>query len=983
MEFKINTFDNKLIKNSPFNSKYITKQEQTNKQTNTDNKNVLLGLKNYAAYISFKSADKSMPPEDFLLPGKCKPDKYQIQAAEALAQGRNAIVTAPTGTGKTAIAHFIIKKNFDEGKKTFYTTPLKALSNQKYHDLKKLFGKENVGILTGDRKENVHAPIVIMTTEIYRNMVSSNYFGKKSDMLKNLSTVVFDEFHYMGDPDRGSVWEESIMFTPENTQILALSATVGNNAAIKLWFKDIKSKPVSLINVPIESRHVPLKFIYAKDGEHLQESASKNINIKNIANDYYQNKLTDKQLSTLDEIALAMGYKNNYKGRKNVLSILKDRFQDKDIPHSEASLFFQTSLSINKEHAESLVSGLVGGTKPKTTVPIGTVSSPQPSRIEPKQVLKLIKTLESENKLPAIAFVFSKKYADKLLKAAEQTGKDLTNEKEKEAIKQHIEEYKTKYGFYSNNFNEKALLKGYAIHSAAILPLQKQLIEELFNKKLLKVAFATETLAAGINMPARTVIMTDYKKPSGQTYYSDNKKDFLRKLFPNEFHQMTGRAGRRGIDKIGYVILMANDSTARQQYETLQNSHPNSVNSTYKLDASSVTGLLSQTSNPADMRRIIQNSFFVNSSIKDKQAAKVDEQMLLFSDYLKLLEKFGFVKKYENGYLTTAMGDLVNNIKGKPQIPIILALLTRKFQNLSPADFAGIIASIAVEDNLATYPIMPFFDKTPAENAANIKNINQIIDEKLKTEFGIPQHILSSNNTNDEIIQKIEELYGDELSADTTKIFEDREALKIQINKEEEQIGKDSQYKINNNEQTLNRMRTRLKQLTRILKINKRAANLKNLLNTRLSIKLSSSDYTCENADKVNAYNNLVKIFNFYNDMGTALLSPIPKISLNPLAFNIVGKWAKANEISDEYRSNWDYICRMLSENGAIKYEGDLFNAISQTIDFIHQIEDVILQAQSMKEFVQDSEYLKEVKENCKQAVKLLKQPPLYNSEEI
>ena len=411
MELTINRVNTKN-RSIPLNNRIVNSGRYINNiNQEVSAKSVYPSYLHYASRLAFGNNipfdDFEFPysSDDFLLPKGCSPDIYQIQAADALARGDNTIVTAPTGTGKTAIAYFIIKKNMDEGKRTFYTAPLKALSNQKYKDLKELFGDENVGILTGDRKENVKAPIVLMTTEIYRNMVASNYFDRKDDQLDNLQTVVFDEFHYMGDPDRGSVWEESIMFTPKKTQILALSATVGNNQRITNWIKDKKGQPTTLVNVPITNRHVPLEFSIIKTEEHK-----------------YNDALETKRHSGRG-------------GRKEW-----------------------------KKETEKV------------------------SR-SPMTIIKTIEKLDNADKLPAIVFVFSKFFTRNLIDVAETEAPVLTTKEEQKEIQNILNRYRFEEGFYSNSLNREALLKGYAAHSAAILPLEKQLIEELFNKKLIKVVF--------------------------------------------------------------------------------------------------------------------------------------------------------------------------------------------------------------------------------------------------------------------------------------------------------------------------------------------------------------------------------------------------------------------------------------------------------------------------------------------------------------
>lgn len=231
-KFKQNISNNKSI-STPINNINLNNLNSVNRS-----------LVNFTGYrATFK---QTLEDNYFNLPtdkntGKAfQPDIYQKAAAENLYKGNDVIVAAPTGTGKTAIAHYVIQKNLMEGKKTFYTAPLKALSNDKVREFQKIYGAENVGLLTGDRKVNKNAPIMIMTTEVYRNMLMQDAMENHNPMLKDLKTVVFDELHYLNDEDRGGVWEQSILFTKPKTQILALSGTMGNAGDITDWISSTK-----------------------------------------------------------------------------------------------------------------------------------------------------------------------------------------------------------------------------------------------------------------------------------------------------------------------------------------------------------------------------------------------------------------------------------------------------------------------------------------------------------------------------------------------------------------------------------------------------------------------------------------------------------------------------------------------------------------------------------------------------------------------
>ena len=219
-------------------------KEATNQKPNTIEPELVLKQMANLAYsgVNFtgNEFDRTVEENYFQLPTGAKADNFQKAAAQNILLDNDVLVTAPTGTGKTAIAHYAITKNLHDGKKTFYTTPLKALSNEKFRDFQRTYGEDNVGIITGDTKINKDAPIIIMTTEVYRNMVFGDKFQEHNQMLDNLKTVIFDELHYLGDVDRGGIWEQSIFLSKPQTQLLSLSATIGNNKDIAGWMSETK-----------------------------------------------------------------------------------------------------------------------------------------------------------------------------------------------------------------------------------------------------------------------------------------------------------------------------------------------------------------------------------------------------------------------------------------------------------------------------------------------------------------------------------------------------------------------------------------------------------------------------------------------------------------------------------------------------------------------------------------------------------------------
>lgn len=573
-------------------------------------------------------------------------DIFQKTSANHLYNNDDVVVTAPTGTGKTAIAEYIMTKNLKEGKSTYYTTPLKALSNEKFRDFSNIYGEENVGLLTGDTKINPDAPIVIMTTEVYRNMAIAQLFDNEKHFSENLKTVIFDELQYLGDIDRGGIWEQSIMFTPKNVQMLSLSATAKNAENINKWMGQIRGqqaqkavcdgnyKPADFkksvwVDVPAENRHVPLEI-------------------------------------DIESIAPALGKKNSHKSSKSRAS------------KKEAAKIAKTIFAQPDEGSYS----------------------------------KLTMKLLGEGKLPAIYFVFSKKESRNLLKSL-AADNDLTTKEEKEEINRIIQSYIDKGKYLGVSLNTEALSRGFAIHNAGLLPTQKELVEELFQKKLVKVAIATETLSAGINMPARTTVISSPRKPSSTT---DGAEDGKRDLTPNEFHQMAGRAGRRGIDTKGFCLPLSCNTAQSKAFETLKASTSNDLISNYKFDFSFIANYVANYKDDAKIHEIIGKTFygFTNKYMRENLYSQ-------FNTMKKILETNGFVTKNGN---VTLKGELLKHVNGYEQIPIINAVADKDFAGLTPVELAGVVSALAnVQYNHVTkYPLKPYELDNENENVVNITN---------------------------------------------------------------------------------------------------------------------------------------------------------------------------------------------------------------------------------------------------------------------
>jgi ATP-dependent RNA helicase HelY len=405
------------------------------------------------------------------------PDRFQIEAFDALDDGRHVVVAAPTGSGKTVVAEYGIELARRRGARAFYTAPIKALSNQKYRDLVEFYGESEVGLLTGDNSINGDAPIVVMTTEVLRNMI---YGGKQR--LDGLGVVVLDEVHFLQDAYRGPVWEEVIIHLPRHVQLVCLSATVSNTRELAEWIGTVRGPTDAVIE---ERRPVQLDNLYlvgdrTNDRLHLLPTF-----VEHRAN---------PDAARLDASAVRFG-----RGRPN------DR-------------------------------GLRGS---------GRRTLYTPGRIE------TVELLDSRGMLPAIYFIFSRNQCDEAARACLDAGLRFTAEHERDRIRLIAEARLgsldpsdlTVLGY--GQFMAE-LEAGLAPHHAGMVPPFKEVVEACFVEGLVKVVFATETLAVGINMPARTVVIEKLTKFTG---------DHHEQLTPGQYTQLTGRAGRRGIDELGYAVV--------------------------------------------------------------------------------------------------------------------------------------------------------------------------------------------------------------------------------------------------------------------------------------------------------------------------------------------------------------------------------------------------------------------------------------------
>src|SRR5437588_3986972 len=459
-----------------------------------------------------------VPPLNELFPFPL--DDFQLEAIARINEEHSVLVCAPTGSGKTVIAEYAIHRALAAGQRVFYTTPLKALSNQKFRDLGRLLGEPRVGLLTGDISINRDADVVVMTTEVFRNMLYGTTLGAVETNLREVRYVILDEVHYMNDAERGTVWEESIIYCPPQVRLVALSATVANAEELAAWMNQVHGDTTLIAS---DFRPVPLRFHYF-DGRNLTPL------------------LRQGRLSA-------------------------------------------TRVRINPETARRLRRW---------------EQQPDPDA--------LAQVLAAREMVPAIYFVFSRRGCDESMLASSYL--ELLNEEESDRVERLVEEYAREYPSIREHPHLPYVLRGLASHHAGLLPPWKVLVERLFQAGLIKVVFATETLAAGINMPARSTVLSSITKRSDQGH---------RTLSASEFLQMSGRAGRRGMDPVGHVTVVASPYQTLAEGQALATAPPDPLGSHFTPTYSMVLNLLQRHS-------LEQAQFRISGSF----GVYLDEQRRLF-----------------------------------------------------------------------------------------------------------------------------------------------------------------------------------------------------------------------------------------------------------------------------------------------------------------------------------------------------------------
>jgi superfamily II RNA helicase len=548
-------------------------------------------------------------------------DRFQLDAIEAVDKRVNVLVSAPTGAGKTLVANYAIGRELEREQRTFYTTPLKALSNQKYHELCKLYGTQRVGLLTGDTSINRTAPVVVMTTEVLRNMLLT-----ESDQLTSLGLVVLDEVHYLQDPFRGGVWEEVLILTPAPVRFVALSATIGNADFLGAWLSEVRGPTTVVIE---RTRPIVLHnhFAVMKRGQPLAE---------------IHDLLDGQRLSN---------------EARRIDNLMKSSRKFRPGPKWQGA---------------------------KSTAPPPPFRAPRRS--------KLMQALEREDLLPVIVFIFSRAACDDAVHQLRRDGLLFTKPEERREIESIAESRLT--GFSPEDLQAleyadfiDALRRGIAMHHAGMVPAFREIVEACFERNLLAVVFATETLALGVNMPARSVALERFTK------YSDDGRQFLTSA---EYAQMTGRAGRRGLDDEGHAIVCFASDLALHDVGRVALAPPADLHSSFRPTYNFTANLINHFDYDTALD-VVQRSFaqFENDRRPAGRKRPLTDQMIARH---RVLEELGYAK----GWTLSPDGQLLRSIYHECDLLIAESISAGVFEDLEPAELAGLLSCFVYESKRST-----------------------------------------------------------------------------------------------------------------------------------------------------------------------------------------------------------------------------------------------------------------------------------------
>ncbi len=494
-------------------------------------------------YAAFKRGQKSPELTEFAGLYDFALDDFQLRACHELEAGNGVLVAAPTGSGKTIVGEFAVHLALSQGRKCFYTTPIKALSNQKFGDLVRRYGADKVGLLTGDNTVNGEAPIVVMTTEVLRNML---YAGSRT--LDGLGFVVMDEVHYLADRFRGAVWEEVIIHLPESVALVSLSATVSNAEEFGEWLETVRGTTTTIVE---ERRPVPL-YQHVMVGRKMYDLFAED------------GGATGGPDAKVNPELLRVARDDGRVGRAG------DRRRGRNAPQRRGG-----------------ARGAASGRRPSL-----------PSRFD------VVDRLDSAGLLPAIVFIFSRVGCDAAVQQCLNANLKLTSAAERDDIVAFVEKRCQdipKEDLHVLGYHEflDGLSRGIAAHHAGMLPRFKECVEQLFATGRCKVVFATETLALGINMPARSVVLEKLSKWNGETHAD---------ITPGEYTQLTGRAGRRGIDVEGHGVVLWQPGLEPKSVAGLASTRTYPLKSSFRPSYNMAVNLVQQVGR-STARELLESSF--------------------------------------------------------------------------------------------------------------------------------------------------------------------------------------------------------------------------------------------------------------------------------------------------------------------------------------------------------------------------------------
>jgi superfamily II RNA helicase len=555
-------------------------------------------------------------------------DRFQLRAVEAVSEGKSILVSAPTSSGKSVIAFFAAFLALKNHCRCYYTTPIKALSNQKRQELSGLYGEQNVGLLTGDNSINSDAPVVVMTTEVLRNMLFNS-----PEKLNDVAYVILDEMHYLQDPYRGSVWEEVVMGLDPTVVLICLSATMSNLSQLSKWVNGVHGKAITIKET---KRPIPLE-----------------------------------------------------------VQILYQKRYSKEL---ESAILLRESGQIDKEFLN--FSKYVQ----KHFYTIGSAD-----------IFRITDHLKDNSLLPAIWFVFSRQKCDRYANTIFAAGITLTSPKERERIKEIVDAALDSLGFQELKDLEyerflSLAINGIATHHAGVVSLYREIVEKLFQENLIKLVFATETLATGINMPAKSVVIDTLTKRAESAH---------RLLTKYEFTQMAGRAGRRGFDKRGFCLIRYSPWISTEDITYLAGSGDFQLNSSFTPTYNMVVNLLRRFDYESALS-YMSGSF---AAFSGKKNLKTE-----FKKTIDILSELGYIKNFKCQNKAVLLAGIYHEM----DLLICQSMENGVFDELNPESLAALMTVFSYEKRLSKKTQGSIADYELAERFEQITDLYLMIRDKEK-----------------------------------------------------------------------------------------------------------------------------------------------------------------------------------------------------------------------------------------------------------